>query len=102
MSSQSSKERKAKFNKPSNYLISPLSCVDSESMDTFFSYLENEYKLLGTKSKQIVNALKILKMSLSLRLLKKPKEEDKLIHTMINEFKDELKDLKNILNKIKN
>ena len=41
-------------------------------------------------------------MSLSLRLLKKPKEEDKLIHTMINEFKDELKDLKNILNKIKN
>ena len=41
-------------------------------------------------------------MSLSLRLLKKPKEEDKLRHTVINEFKDELKDLKNILNKIKN
>ena len=56
----STKERKAKFSKPLNYLISPLSYVDNESTDTFFSNLENEYKLLGTKSKQIP------KMSLSL------------------------------------
>ena len=39
-------------------------------------------------------------MSLSLGLLKKLKE-DKLRNTMIKEFKDELKDFKNILNKIK-
>ena len=39
-------------------------------------------------------------MSLSLGLLKKLKE-DKLRNNMIKEFKDELKDFKNILNKIK-
>ena len=38
-------------------------------------------------------------MSLSLGLLKKLKE-DKLRNMMIKEFKDELKDFKNILNKI--
>ena len=36
MSSQSAKERKAKFNKPSDYPISLLSYVDIESADTFF------------------------------------------------------------------
>ena len=41
-------------------------------------------------------------MSLSLRLLKKPNEEDKLSHTTMEEFQNELKDFKNILNEIKN
>ena len=41
-----------------------------------------------------------LSLSLSLGLLKKLKE-DKLRHTMIKEFKDEVKSLKTILNEIK-
>ena len=53
MSSQSTKEIKAKFNKLSNCLIYFLGYVDIESTDTFFSDLENEYRLLGTKSRQI-------------------------------------------------
>ena len=73
----------------------------------------NEYKLLGTKSKEIANALKILKMSLFLGFLKKLKEQDKLKsddienelikyiesnitklrYMMIKEFKDGLKKL---------
>ena len=36
----------------------------------------NEYKLLGTKSKQIVNALKLLGMPLFLGFLKKLKSDD--------------------------
>ena len=36
MPSLSTKERKAKFNKPSNYLISLSSCIDIEPMDAFF------------------------------------------------------------------
>ena len=50
----------------------------------FFSDLENDYKLLGTKSKQIP------KMSLSLGLLKKLKED--IRYTTIKEFENELKD----------
>ena len=57
----------------------------------FFSDPVNEYKLLGTKSKQKVN---FLKMSLSLAPSKK--------YAMIEEFKHRLKGLKNILNEIKN
>ena len=73
----------------------------------------NEYKLLGTKSKEIANALKILKISLFLGFLKKLKEQDKLKsddienelikyiesnitklrYMMIKEFKDGLKKL---------
>ena len=56
----------------------------------FFSDRENEYKLLATKSKRTVN---FLEMSLSLAPSKK--------YTMIEEFKDELKGLENILNEIK-
>ena len=47
---------KLNYIKPSNYLnftfgiISPWSCVDIESMNTFFSDLENEYRPLGTNS----------------------------------------------------
>ena len=48
--------------------------MDIESTDTLFSDLENKYKLLGAKSKQIVNALKTAKISLPLGLLKKLKE----------------------------
>ena len=40
------------LNKPSSYSIPLLSWIDIESTDTF---LENEYKLLRTKSKQTVN-----------------------------------------------
>ena len=50
------------------------SYVDIESMNIVSSgvYM-NEYKLLGTKSKQIVNALKLLKMPLLLAFLKQLK-----------------------------
>ena len=68
-----------------NYEISPLSYVDLESTDID---LEKECKFLGTKSKT--------KMSFFLVLLKKLKE-DKLRNS-IEEFKTELKGLKNILN----
>ena len=94
MLSLSTKERKAMFSKPSNYSVPLWSWIDIESIDTFFSDLENKYKLLGAKSKQIP------KMSLSLELSKKLKV-DKLGNTMITELEDELKDLKTILNKIK-
>ena len=84
---------KAKFNKPLDYLISSPSYLDIESMDTFFFVfdLENEYKLLGTKSKQIVNVLKIPKMSLSKTFRETKKinhksKKDKSRHTMIKEF----------------
>ena len=104
---QTTKERKAKFNKlsndlnfrknlntktkPSNYSV-PFSCwIDVkhssiESTDSFFLDLKNEYK-------------QIWKMSPSLKLWKKLKEE-KLGQTT-EEFKDDLKSLKAILNKIK-
>ena len=59
----------------------------------FFSDLETEYKHLETKSKQIP------KISLFLRLLRKPKEDKS--RNLMKKFKDELKDLKNILNRIK-
>ena len=55
--------------------------------------MENEHKLLGTKSEEIP------KMFLYLGLLKKLKEDSR---NMVTErFKNELKDLKNMLNKIK-
>ena len=117
MSYLSTKERKAKIHKLSNdlnftehlssknkqitfeTLIHLPSHVDiehssAESINTFFSNLENEYNLLKSKSKQIP------KMSLSLRLLNKLKEEE-LRRTTIEEFRDELKELKNMLNEIK-
>ena len=60
-------------------IVSFSSYVDIESMNIISSDMNmNEYKLLGTKSKEIANALKILKMSLFLGLLKKLKEQDKL------------------------
>ena len=55
----------------------------------FFSDLENEYKLLRAKSKQVVNSSKIPTMFLSLVLIKKLKE-DKLRQTT-EEFRDKLK-----------
>ena len=72
---------KANFDKPSSYPNTTLAIisfpiqVDIESTDTLFSDLENKYKLLGAKSKQTVNALKKTKISLSLGLLKKLKED---------------------------
>ena len=64
------------FIKASNYSISLLSGMDIE------------YDLLGTKSKQ-----QIPKMSFTLTPSKK--------YIIIKEFKDEIKDLKNILNENK-
>ena len=65
---------------------------------TLFSDLENEYKLSGTKS---VSYLKLPKMSLSLSLgLSKKLKKEKRKKTMIEQFKEELKDFKNILDKI--
>ena len=55
---------KVMFNKPSNYLISLLSWIVTESTDTF---LENEYRILRTKLKQRANVLKTPKMSLPQR-----------------------------------
>ena len=74
----------------------------------------NEYKLLGTKSKQIVNVLKLLGMPLFLGFLKKLKSDDienellnctksniaKLRYIMVKTFKVELKNLQSILNEI--
>ena len=80
-------------NLPFGTLLSLWTYVDTESIDSFFSNLENEYKLLGTKSKQMP------KMSLYSGLLKKLKEDSR--NTMIEKIKNELKDLKNMINKIK-
>ena len=72
------------------------------NQQTLFSDLENEYKLSGTKS---VSYLKLPKMSLSLSLslslgLSKKLKKEKRKKTMIEQFKEELKDFKNILDKI--
>ena len=103
MSSQSTKEREAKYNELSNNLninirkkptdlsiknkqiafcsnlplrilpfrtlLFPSSCVDAELANSFFSDLENKYKIFGTKSKQVS---KIFYFS---RILKKIKED---------------------------
>ena len=80
----------------------------------------NENKLLGTKSKQIFNALKLLVTPFFSRFVKQLKEHDKLksddaenellkyielnnaklTNMVIKEFKDELKNLKTIINKM--
>ena len=68
------------------------------NQQTLFSDLENEYKLSGTKS---VSYLKLPKMSLFLSLgLSKKLKKEKRKKTMIEQFKEELKDFKNILDKI--
>ena len=86
MPSLSTKERRVKFN--TNDLIflkkSDLSsyfdikCSSAES-------LTNKYKLFRTKWKRTINSLAFSKK-----------------YVMIEEFKNELRDLKNILNEIKN
>ena len=139
MSTQSTKERKAKYNELSNnlninirkkpidlsiknkeiifcsnlpfaILLFPLSYVaNTESTNSFFCDLENEYKIFGTKSKQIPKMFHFSRLLKKMKedQLKKAKEdqlskikEDQLKNTM-KEFKNELKDLKNKLNKIK-
>ena len=90
---------KAKFDKQSSYpnttieiIYFPIQ-VDIESTDTLFSDLENKYKLLGAKSKQIVNALKTAKISPLFRTFKETKRR---------QVKDELTSLKTILHEMKN
>ena len=85
MPSLSIKERKAKFNtddlifrKRSN--LSSYVDVEYNSAES----LTDKYKLFGTKSKQTINSLAPSKK-----------------YIMIEEFKDELIGLKNILNEIK-
>ena len=77
MSSLSTKERKAKFN--TDDLI-------FRKKSNLSSYFDNEYKykLFGTKSKRTINS-------------SAPSKKYKTIE----EFKDGLRDLKNILNEIK-
>ena len=90
-------------------------------MNVIYFYVEmNEYQLLGTKLKKIVNALKLLGMPHFLGLFKQLKDEGKiksddidnelskymelnktkLIYMMIKKFKDSRTDLKAILNEI--
>ena len=85
MWSLSTNKRKAKFNtdnmifrKKSN--LSSYGDIEYNSAES----LTNKYKLFGTKSKQTINSLAPSKK-----------------YIMIEEFKDELRDLKNILNEIK-
>ena len=85
MSSLSTKERKAKLN--TDDLIFRKKSKLSSYVDIEYNSAEsltNKYKLLGTKSKRAINSLASSKK-----------------YIMIEEFKDELKDLKNILNEIK-
>ena len=84
MPSLSIKERKAKFNtddlifrKKSN--LSSYFDIEYNSAES----LTNKYKLFGTKSKRTINSLAPSK------------------NIIIEEFKDELRYLKNILNEIK-
>ena len=102
-------------------LLSFFSYVDIEAMNVISVYVEmNEYKLLGTKLKKIVNALKLLGMPHFLGFFKQLKDEGKiksddidnelskymelnktrLIYMMIKKFKDSRTDLKAILNEI--
>ena len=77
MPSLSTKERKAKFN-TDDLFFSKKSNLSS------YVDIEYKYKLFGTKSKRTINSLAPSKK-----------------YIMIEEFKDELRDLKNILNEIK-
>ena len=107
MPSLSTKERKAKFNTddlifrkkfslPSGALLSLSSYVDIERSSAEYNSAESltsKYKLFGTKSKQTVNFSSIPKKPFPLTPSKK--------YIMIEEFKDEIKGLKNILNEVK-
>ena len=80
------KRKKSKFN--TDDLIFRKKYNLSSYFDIEYNYfdesLTNKYKLFGTKSKQTTNSLAPSKK-----------------YTMIEEFKDDLRDLKNILNEIK-
>ena len=84
--------RKVMFNKSSNYLISPSSYVDIESTDTFFLIQRMNTKFQELNQNKYQKCL-FLQYSKNIKV-------DNLRNTM-EKFKDELKDLKNILNKIK-
>ena len=86
MPSLSTKGRKAKFN--TDDLIFRKKSNSSSYFDIEYNFAEsltNKCKLFGTKSKQTINSLPSSKK-----------------YIMIEEFKDELRHLKNILNGIKN
>ena len=97
MLSLPTKERKAKFNTDDLIFRKKFSlpfgtqlsaeCKSAES-------LTNKYKLFGTKPKQTITFSVIPKKPFPLTPSKK--------YIMIEEFKDEMKGLKNILNEIKN
>ena len=102
MVSLSTKERKAKFN-TDDLIFRNESNLTSGAALSLSSYddieyvsaesLANKYKLFGTKSKQTVNFSNMPKIPFSLTPSKK--------YTMIEKFKNKLKDLINILNEIK-
>ena len=55
------------------------SYLDIESMNIISSKVDmNEYKLLGTKSKQIVNVLKMLRVSLFGGIFEKIKKREQI------------------------
>ena len=88
--------RKKKFSLPSGTLLSLSSYVNIGRSSAEYNSAEsltNKYKLFGTKSKQIVNFSSIPKIPFPLTPSKK--------YIMIEEFKDELKSLRNILNERK-
>ena len=86
MPSLSIKERKAKFN-TDNLIFRKESNLPSGYVDNEYHSAEsltNKYKLFRTKSKRTINSLAPSKK-----------------YIMIEEFKDELRGLKNILNEMK-
>ena len=85
MSSLSKKERKVNFN-TGNLIFRKKSNLSSYFEIEYNSTesLTSKYKLFGTKSKRTINSLAPSKK-----------------YIMIEEFKDELRDLKNILNEMK-
>ena len=85
MPSLSTKQRKAKFN--TDDLIFRKNSRLSSDFDIEYNFAESltsKYKIFGTKSKRTINSLAPSKK-----------------YIMIEEFKDELRGLKNILNEIK-
>ena len=60
----------------------------------------NEYKLLGTKSKQIVNALKIFRMPLFLRIFKEIKKRGQIEMWWHRKWINKVHKIEHIKNKI--
>ena len=81
-------------------ILSYSSYVDLNTNEVNFSAVEkNEYKLLGTKSVKMVEALKRLKMSLFLGFLKTLRDNNKT-HSNDDVLEEELLKYMRLVNKI--